>query len=342
MKIRKPEKIVCMGLALMLMLTIFAGCGNDSGTTQSDTTIPSATPDNSSGKVGFVLADLSNEFFAYYGGSVKEALAEEGYDVVLASYGGEVTKAKEQIETFTSQGVEAIMMMGATPDLADSLKAARAAGVKVLLAGNEIEDAYDVCLVADNMQMGGLIGSMAADHYNKELKNDSIAEALAIVYSYGGVDIANRGNAMVDTFKAQVSIDDAKFHVVEFTTEGGDTTGQTLLENTLTKYPNVKLVMTFSDSLSLIALNIMKANGMTGDEYGVFGSDATTQALLEIAGVNGPSIYRGTVSMGDIVSQTTENALKLLRGEFETLPFRNEGPGVAVTAENVTMFLPPQ
>jgi ABC-type sugar transport system substrate-binding protein len=329
MNVRRFAKTLCLGLAFTLVLVVSAGCGAADKDTPED-----------SNKVGFILADLSNEFFAYYGNSIKTALGDEGYDVVLASYGGEVTKAIEQIETFTNQGVKAIMMMGTTPDLADSLKAAREAGVKVLLAGNDIEGAYDVCLVSDNTQIGGLVGDMAAGHYNSVLQDDNAAEVLAVVYSYGGVDLANRSNAMVDTFKEKTGIDESKLHVEEFTTDGGDTTGQAFLENALTKYPNVKIVMTFSDSVGLVALNIMKASGMTGDEYAVYGSDATTQALLEIAQVNGPSIYRGSVSMGDIVSQTTENALKLLRDEFETTPYRVEGPGVPVTAENAAMFLP--
>ena len=360
MKMKKLLRLFCLGLALAFILAFFAGCGDNSSnepvntndvsagqndtpnTSGNDVTTTTGTEYNTSGKVGFVLADLSNEFFAYYGNSVKEALGNEGYDVVLTSYDGEVTKAMEQIETFTNQGVEAILMMGATPDLGDSLSEARANGVKVLLAGNEIEGAYDVCLIADNTQIGGLIGQMGADHYNSHLKDDDTAEVIAIIFSYGGVDMANRGDALVDTFMAQTDIDETKFHIVEFTQDSGDTTGYTMIENTLTKFPNTKLVMTISDAFSLVALNIMNANGMTGDDYAIYGSDATMQALLEVAQANGPSIFRGTVSMGDIVSQTAENALKLLRNEFETLPFRNEGPGTPITEENVSMFLPPQ
>ena len=360
MKRKKLLKLFCLGLAFAFILAFFTGCGDNSNTgsantndaavgqsntpntSGNDVTTTAGTEGNKSGKVGFVLADLSNEFFAYYGNSVKEALGNEGYDVVLTSYDGEVTKAMEQIETLTSQGVEAILMMGATPDLGDSLRAARANGVKVLLAGNEIEGAYDVCLIADNTQIGGLIGQMGADHYNNHLIDDDSAEVIAIVYSYGGIDMANRGNAIVDTFNAQTNIDETRFHIVEFSQDSGDTTGYTMIENTLTRFPNTKLVMTISDTFGLVALNIMNANGMTGDEYAVYGSDATMQALLEVAQVNGPSIFRGTVSMGDIVSQTAENALMLLRDEFETLPFRNEGPGTSITEENVFMFLPPQ
>jgi ABC-type sugar transport system substrate-binding protein len=314
------------------MTTVFAGCGK--GKTDSDRT--------GTGKVGFLLADLTNEFFTYYGNSVKAALEAEGYSVTLASYNGETAKAVETIETFTTQGVELIMMMGATPDLEDALKAARGEGVKVLLADNEIAGAYDVTLVSDNKQIGGLIGSMGAKFWNEHDKDDPKAEALAIVYTYGGPDMANRSNAIVETFKAETGLSDGRFHIVEFTADSGDTTGQTLLENTLTKYPDTKVIVSFSDSISITAQNVMKANGRTGDEYGLFGTDATIQALLEIAGVNGPSIIRGTVSMGDIVSQTAENALKLLKNEFPQLPFRNEGPGVPVNASNVAMFLPQQ
>ncbi|MDR0583565.1 MAG: sugar ABC transporter substrate-binding protein [Treponema sp.] len=293
-------------------------------------------------KVGFILPDLSQEFFAYYGSAVKAALEDQGYSVTLTSYNGEVTKAREQIETFATQNVAMIIMMGATPDLQGAFKAVRAAGVKVLLAGNEIEDAYDVCLVADNKQIGGVIGDLAARFYKFADKGRSMTDALAVVYNYGGPDLANRCASMVSAFKSQSGIAEDNFHEIEFVADGGDTTGQTFLENTLTKYPNVKVFMSFSDTISLTALNIMKANGKTGDDYGIFGSDATIQAMMEISGRMGPSIFRGTVSMGDIVSQTTENALKLLRNEFTTIPYRSEGPGIPVTYQNVSAFLPPQ
>ncbi|MDR2749816.1 MAG: sugar ABC transporter substrate-binding protein [Clostridiales bacterium] len=321
------KKLAALALTLLALVATLVGC---------------ATREAAPLKVGFALPDLSNEFFANYGNSVKAGLEAEGYEVTLASYGGEVAKATEQIETFTTQGVDLFIIMGATPDLQGALKAARAEGVKVLLGGNEIEGAYDVCLVADNKQMGALIGSMGAEHWKERLKDDPEAEALVLLFSYSGVDMKNRSDGIYETFKAESGIPEEKLRAIEWTTDSGDTTGRTLLENAFTKYPNIKMVLSISDAISLTAMNVMKASGKTGDEYAVYGSDATIQSLLEIAEVNGPSIYRGTVSMGDIVAQTLESASKLLKNEYPTLPYRNEGPGVPVTAENVSQFLPPQ
>lgn len=323
------KKIVALILTAAMALSV-TGCsmspaGSASGSSASATSAASTTGKVGK-KVGLLLPTLQSEFFINIADGVKKNLSKEGYTVNAASFDSTDSKAIEQIENFTVQKVDVIVAMVTDNACDDALKAAMDKGIKVYVSGVKTQY-YDVCQLADNKDVGKKIAEEAADFVNKNL--DGKAEVVAIV-STKSVDMANRSNSMVEEFQklcpnSQI-VGKAEYKAV------GD--GTAITENMLQQHPNMKVIISFSDSAAVEAVEVVKAAGKANDKFGIYGCDSTQQGLKEIA-ANG--VFRGTVNMGNLIDDMSNVTIKLLKGEKVEKDLTSKN--VKVTAENVKDFL---
>lgn len=330
------RRLLVLALTIVMVLSLIA-CGTSTNTSNSaasttqssGTTAPStdASKRTPTKKIGFLVPTLQSEFFASLADGVKAAFEKEGYSVTVSSYDMDASKANEQIEALTVANVDCIIAMLADNSADSALKAAMDKGIKVVVPGVETGH-YDLCLLTDNKDAGTKIGEMAAEYVNIKLGGE--AQVIAIV-STQNKDMADRSNSMVDTFTKLCP----KSTIVAKILYSNTGEAQNGVENVLQQHPDASIVISYSDAAAIEAINVMKAAGKKGDKYAAFGNDATEQALKLI---KAGDMLKGTISMGDIVSQTVDATLRTIK-EDSTLPKRFTSENVKITAENVDQFL---
>ena len=97
-----------------------------------------AAPAGAALRVGYAVPDASNPFLANLTKSVAEYFAQNGVEVIVVDAQGDATRQVNQIENFTTMGVNAIIVMAIDPKgVASVIEDARKAGVKVMVAGGD-------------------------------------------------------------------------------------------------------------------------------------------------------------------------------------------------------------
>lgn len=332
------KKIVGILLFAAIIVSLLSACGTAapgasapvaSGASAPATAGASASPAESdqSNKIG-ILVPATTEFFAAVNQASSDAWKAAGYDVTVSSFNQDSGKQIEMIENYVSSGVKMICTNPGSNAGDDALKEAMAKGVKVFVYGVETSD-YDLCAVEDEAKVGQTIGDMAADYVNKNLGGN--VKAVALVDT-AGQDLAKRSNGMMDEFKAKCPNSEI-VGTAEVVNTGE---GTAAMEDFLQRYPDVQIVIAYNDVFGLEAMQAMKAAGKDGDKYGVFGCDGTSEGLKDI---KEGTIYRGTISFGDIGKDVADLGLKLLKGDYDGQTHVKEYLSCySVTSDNIDQY----
>lgn len=310
-------KKILFGLLMLSAMSFSWGKG------VSDTSTAAGT----SKKIGILVPTLQSEFFVSVVDGVKKGMGEHGYDVLAEGYNNDSNKAISIVENYTISNVDCIIAMVTDKSADSALQAAMDKGIKVVVPGVET-GAYDLCILADNKDVGKKIGEMGADFVNTKLNGK--ADAVAFV-STTSSDMADRSTMMIQTLEKLAPgvkiVGKSEYKNV------GD--GAAAIENYLQQDPNIKLIVSFGDQAGLEALEAVKAAGKSTATFGIFGCDATQQGLKAIA--NGSS-FRGTVSMGNIVNDMVSYTTRLLNKD-PALQKRIVGENIKITAANIQQYL---
>ena len=281
--------------------------------------------------MGYAVPDASNPFLANLTKNVTEYFAPDGVEVIVADAQGDATKQVNQIENFTTMGVNTIIVMAIDPKGVKSvIEDAQKAGVKVMVAGGDT-GSYDAIMHTDQQAMGAMIAQMACDFIAKTFAGaaDGSVE-VGIIENRDTPEATARstGMATVATLCPQAKI----AGVV-----GGPptiTVGATSAENLLTAHPNIKVILAYNDAQGLGATQTVAAmSTIDPATFAIFGADNTPDALAAIK--SGDSVFRGTVRFGsDNLALDTYNLVKkMVMGE--EFPKETLDPLTPITAANV-------
>ena len=224
-------------------------------------------------RVGYAVPDASNPFLANLTKNVTEYFAPDGVEVIVADAQGDATKQVNQIENFTTMGVNTIIVMAIDPKGVKSvIEDAQKAGVKVMVAGGDT-GSYDAIMHTDQQAMGAMIAQMACDFIAKTFAGaaDGSVE-VGIIENRDTPEATARstGMATVATLCPQAKI----AGVV-----GGQptiTVGATSAENLLTAHPNVKVILAYNDAQGLGATQTVAAmSTIDPATFAIFGADNT-------------------------------------------------------------------
>ena len=282
-------------------------------------------------RVGYAVPDASNPFLANLTKSVADYFAKDGVQVIVADAQGDATKQVNQIENFSTMGVNVIIVMAIDPKGVTSvIEDAQKAGIKVMVAGGDT-GSYDAIMHTDQQAMGAMIAQMACDFIAKNYADaaDGSVE-VGIIENRDTPEATARstGMATVATLcpKAKIA------GVV-----GGAptiTVGATSAENLLTAHPNIKVILAYNDAQGLGATQTVSAiSSIDPATFAIFGADSTPDALTAIK--SGNSVFRGTVRFGsDNLALDTYNLVKkMVNGE--EFPKETLDPLTPMTAANV-------
>jgi ABC-type sugar transport system substrate-binding protein len=304
--------------ALVIAAILLAACAAPPPATApaagvGEETAEAAAPAATAKRIGYAVPDASNPFLANLTKSVADYFKADNIEVLVADAQGDATKQVNQIENFTTMGVDAIIVMAVDPKGVTSvIEDAQKAGVKVMVAGGDT-GSYDAIMHTDQGAMGAMIAQMGCDFIaqNHAGAADGSVE-VGIIENRDTPEATARstGIATVATLCPQAKV----VGVV-----GGAptiTAGATAAENLLTAHPNIRVILAYNDALGLGATQTVAAiSTIDPATFAIFGADNTPDALAAIK--SGDSVFRGTVRFGsDNLALDTYNLVKkMVMGE---------------------------
>ncbi len=324
------KKTLALALAAVMSLGLLAGCGpkepanNGGGTTNppSSASQPqggdaSSIPDAPAGggTVGVCIYKFDDAFMTTYRNALQEILEGKGYKVTTVDGNNDQSKQNEQINTFITQGVDALIINPCMTSAADSIIATvKAAGVPTVLINREPTaeqmSAYDklVYVGCDAAQSGTFQGELILETANN---GDGKVSYIMIQGDPENIDAQLRTEYSVKALK------DAGIEVEELDLQRGDwdrEKGQTICANDLAQFGDqIEVVFCNNDDMAIGALQSIQAAGRkVNEDIYLVGVDALDAALNEVMNGN----MTGTV-LNDAVGQATaavEEMEKLLGG----------------------------
>ena len=322
------KKALALALAAVMSLGLLAGCGGGGGdksstpapggASQSQPGAASSIPEAPAGggTVGVCIYKFDDAFMTTYRNALEEILESKGYKPLTVDGNNDQSKQNEQINTFITQGVDALIINPCMTSAADSIIATvKAAGIPTVLINREPTAeqmaAYDklVYVGCDARQSGTMQGELILDTPNKgDINGDGKISYIMIQGDPENIDAQYRTEFSVK------ALTDAGMEVEQLDLQRGDwdrEKGQTICANDLAQYGDqIEVVFCNNDDMAIGALQSIQAAGRkVNEDIYLVGVDALDAALNEVMNGN----MTGTV-LNDAVGQATEavNQMELL------------------------------
>lgn len=294
-------KKLALILALVLVVsTLFVGCGNDPVETNpqtngGQTTVPvdnkDTTPSTEPVKIAYVSGLLTNEIFAMQVEAMTDYAKTIGVEFLNTPCTDDAAKISA-IENYIQAGVDVIICHVSTvAAMEDPMKQAQAAGIKFFAYDTPI-DGCDAFFGWDNYEYGYAIGMNAVEWINQTFTEDETCYCYSANYPSADFLVVRESGYM-----AAIN-ENAKCHI-EWAGQalGGSTVnGVTAGENWLQNGQPINLVVGINDAGCLGVYEAFMAAGKTGDKLAIFAGDATSDAIAAM--MKEDTFYRGTVLTG--------------------------------------------
>ncbi|MBC8570449.1 sugar ABC transporter substrate-binding protein [Zongyangia hominis] len=309
------KKLLALVLAVLMVVTIFAGCAakEESSSSQSSST-PAGDSSSTGGdskegpyKFGYTPATMNNPFFTYIEGVMRKIVEDKGDEMVTTDPQFDVSKQISQIEDMVTQGIDVLMLNPVDSEgVRPGLDAAKKANVIIVNFDNDVadKDMVDCILVSNNENAGYVVGQ-------KVVKDFPDGAKIAILHQPTAQACIDR----VAGFRRAISEaanKDAYKEVAE--QNGGGSTQDSLApaENILQGNPDLDLFFCINDPSAVGAVAALKAANKVGD-IKVYGIDGAPEGKAAIKA--GEMVATGAQSPKAIAEDSIEVAYKLLAGE---------------------------
>ncbi len=301
------KKTLALLLAAIMMLALVACGGGDkpADSAPADTNVPEAP--EGGGTIGVCIYQFTDAFMTTYRNALQEILEGKGYKVATADGANDQAKQNEQINTFITQGVDALIINPVMTSAADQIIATvKAAGIPTVLINREPTPeqmaAYDklVYVGCDARQSGTMQGELILDTPNQgDINGDGKISYIMVQGDPENVDAQYRTEFSVK------ALTDAGKEVEELNLTRGDwmrERGQEIVANDLAQFgEQVEVVFCNNDDMAIGALQSIQAAGRkVNEDIYLVGVDALDAALNEVSNGN----MTGTV-LNDAVGQAT-------------------------------------
>ena len=313
------KKTLALLLAAVMMLALLTACGggdkpaDTNGGGQQQTQEPAGTPEPApeapaeAGTIGVCIYQFTDAFMTTYRNALQEILEGKGYKVSTADGANDQAKQNEQINTFITQGVDALIINPVMTSAADQIIATvQAAGIPTVLINREPTPeqmaVYDklVYVGCDARQSGTMQGELILDTPNKgDINGDGKISYIMVQGDPENVDAQYRTEYSVK------ALTDAGMEVEELNLTRGDwmrERGQEIVANDLAQFADqIEVVFCNNDDMAIGALQSIQAAGRkVNEDIYLVGVDALDAALNEVKNGN----MTGTV-LNDAVGQAT-------------------------------------
>lgn len=297
-------------LALLLagaMMFALAACGNnDSGSNNSNNNNSSNSQnDNNSsdnnnepvsgskGTVGVCIYKFDDAFMTTYRNALQKILEDAGYQVSVVDGNNDQAKQNEQIDTFITQGVDALIINPVMTSAADAIIGkVKDADIPTVLINREPTAeqmaAYDklVYVGCDARQSGTMQGELILDTATGgDINGDGVINYIMIQGDPENIDAQYRTEFSVK------ALTDAGKAVNELNLTRGDwdrNRGQEIAANDLAQFGDqIEVIFCNNDDMAIGALQAIQTAGRTvNEDIYLVGVDALDAALNEVQNGN--------------------------------------------------------
>ena len=317
------KKTLALALAVVMSLGLLAGCGgtetkdpannggsSNGGSSQSqqgggsdasEPTIPEG------GTVGVCIYKFDDAFMTTYRNSLQEILESKGYKVTVVDGNNDQANQNEQINTFITQKVDALIINPVMTSAADQIiDTVKNAGIPTVLINREPTaeqmSAYDklVYVGCNAAQSGTFQGELILETANQgDINGDGKISYIMIQGDPENID------AQLRTEYSVKALTDAGKEVKQLNLTRGDwdrNRGQEIAANDLAQFGDqIEVIFCNNDDMAIGALQAIKQAGRTvNKDIYLVGVDALAAALEEVKNGN----MTGTV-LNDAVGQAT-------------------------------------
>ena len=218
-----------------------AASTESAATSAAESAAESVTEATQGGKVGVCIYKFDDAFMTTYRNALQEILEGKGYEVTIVDGNNDQAKQNEQINTFITQGVDALIINPVMTSAADQIiSTVKDADVPTVLINREPTadqmSAYDklVYVGCDAAQSGTFQGELILDTENKgDINGDGKVSYIMIQGDPENIDAQLRTEYSVKALK------DAGMEVEELDLQRGDwdrNKGQEIAQNDLAKF----------------------------------------------------------------------------------------------------------
>ena len=294
------KKKFALALAAALMVSLFAGCskpaenpGSASGSASSSKASTSQTTTGETKKIGVCIYKFDDAFMTTYRNALQTILEGKGYEVTVVDGNNDQAKQNEQINTFITQGVDALIINPVMTSAADQIIATvKDADVPTVLINREPTAeqmaVYDklVYVGCDARQSGTMQGELILDTENQgDINGDGKISYIMIQGDPENIDAQYRTEYSVK------ALEEAGKTVEQLDLQRGDwdrNKGQEIAQNDLAKFGDqIEVVFCNNDDMAIGALQAIQAAGRTvNKDIYLVGVDALDAALNEVANGN--------------------------------------------------------
>ena len=295
------KKFLALVLAGAMALSL-AACGNSSSGSSAASAAASAASSAAAsagesvpagGTIGVCIYKFDDAFMTTYRNALQSILEGKGYKVSIVDGNNDQAKQNEQINTFITQGVDALIINPVMTSAADQIiSTVKSADIPTVLINREPTAeqmaAYDklVYVGCDASQSGTMQGELILDTATGgDINGDGKVSYIMIQGDPENIDAQLRTEYSV---KALV---DAGVEVEELDLQRGDwdrNKGQEIAQNDLAKFGDqIEVVFCNNDDMAIGALQAIQAAGRTVNEnIYLVGVDALDAALNEVSAGN--------------------------------------------------------
>ena len=314
------KKLLALAVAGTMAVSL-AACGSsassapasseatsEAATSAAESAAESVTETTQGGKVGVCIYKFDDAFMTTYRNALQEILEGKGYEVTIVDGNNDQAKQNEQINTFITQGVDALIINPVMTSAADQIiSTVKDADVPTVLINREPTadqmSAYDklVYVGCDAAQSGTFQGELILDTENKgDINGDGKVSYIMIQGDPENID------AQLRTEYSVKALTDAGVEVEQLDLQRGDwdrNKGQEICQNDLAKYGDqIEVVFCNNDDMAIGALQAIQSAGRTvNKDIYLVGVDALDAAKNEVANGN----MTGTV-LNDANGQATQ------------------------------------
>lgn len=336
----KRTNVLLAFLSLMLIGTLlFSACTMETPaavkeeTTKEETTTEATTEaEKVKMKIGIMTMGLSQPYFVALSQGYKDVAAEyPGVEVEVVEIDPKLDTVQQVagVENFMELDVDAFIITAIDPVAVDAVvKEAMKEGIKVVSHYNML-GAQTMHSGISTYGMGFVAGEEAAKWINEKLGGS--AKVALLVWDKTEFDI-DRTEGM----KGALEIYAPGAEVVAEQAADAIPTGLTAAETILQAHPDVKVFICYNDEGCLGALGAVEAAGLATEDFGIFGVNASPEALTKI---KDGTVFRGTASIDPYNHGRfeMEMAIRLVLGHF--LPSTTEIVPSPVNIDNVDLFI---
>lgn len=223
--------------------------------------------------IGYLLSDLSNQFFTTLEQGIKARCEELGIEAVGYDSGNDAANDMTNMEDLINLGVDIILYNPVDSDAGEAVvELANAAGIPVVTIDRGVNGGEVVCHIASD----NVYGAELAAQFIVELLGEE-GGAVAEVQGMAGASAATDRHTGFDNVMG------AAENITVVSSQIGNwdrTQAMTIMENVLTSNPEVKAVFCANDVMALGVVEACQANGR--DDIIIVGFDADDDAIAAI------------------------------------------------------------